>query len=89
MRSIFLLGGFIGFTVVAVTGLLSGRAGDRVLFDAAIGCLVGAILFRWFWSKLVVALTITVRAKRAAARAAEEQAAAAAKAANGAPNGKK
>lgn len=81
MRSIFLLGGFIGFSLVAVVGLVSGRSGDRVLFDAAFGALVGAFLFRWFWQKLLVALTEAVKLKRAARQAAEEAAAAAAKAA--------
>lgn len=77
MRAIFLFGGFIGFLVVAVAGLAAGRAGDRVLFDASIGCLVGAFLFRWFWERMIIALTHAVRSKRAARRAAEEAQAAA------------
>lgn len=77
MRAIFLLGGFVGFLVVAASGLIAGRAGDRVLFDASLGCLAGAILFRWFWARMIVALTQTVRAKRAERRAAEEAQAAA------------
>lgn len=81
MRSIFLLGGFSGFCLVAIAGFLAGRAGDRVLFDASIGALVAALLFRWFWQKLVLALTEAVKLKRAARHAAEEAAAAAAKAA--------
>ena len=80
MRSIFLLGGFIGFLVVAVSELQAGIPGDRILLDAAIGCLVGAVLFRWFWSALVKALTHAVKAKRAE-RAEAAEAAAAAKAA--------
>lgn len=85
MRSIFLLGGFVGFSVVAVAGLLAGRSGDRVLLDAAVGCLVGGILFRWFWSNLTQALVHTVKAKREARRAAEEATAAAAKTAQARP----
>ncbi len=63
--------------MVAVTGLLAGRSGDKVLLDAAFGCLAGAILFRWFWTHLQQAIVVTVRAKRARQRAAEEAAAAA------------
>lgn len=77
MRAIFLFGGFIGFLVVAIAGWSAGRAGDRVLFDASIGCLVGAFLFRWFWARMMSALTHTVRIKRAERQAAEEAHAAA------------
>ncbi len=77
MRAVFLLGGFLGFVVVAVSGLQSGRAGDRVLFDASLGCLASAVIFRWFWSRLVVALSEAVKAKRIARRAVEEAQAAA------------
>jgi hypothetical protein len=79
MRFIFLLGGFIGFLLPFIAGSLAGRAFDLVLRDAAIGCLVGALLFRWFWSVFVKALSVAVRAKRAA-RAEAEEAEAAAKA---------
>lgn len=83
MRFIFLTGGFVGFMVVAVVGLLSHRAIDLVLRDAAIGALVGGFLFRWFWAIFVKLLSQAVRAKRAAEAAAETAAAAAAKAAQG------
>lgn len=72
-----MIGGFVGFSAVAASGLLAGRSGDRVLFDAAIGCLVGALLFRWFWSRMIAALGVAVQAKRAERRAAEEAQAAA------------
>ncbi len=80
MRSVFLLGGFVGFIVTFLSEWQAGVAGDRILMDSAIGCLVGALLFRWFWKALVKALTETVKTQRAA-RAAAEEAAAAAKAA--------
>ena len=79
MRFIFLLGGFVGFLLTCIAGLFADRAIDLVLRDAAIGCLIGALLFRWFWSVFVKALSIAVRAKRAA-RAEAEEAEAAAKA---------
>ena len=90
MRSIFLLGGFVGFLVGAGSALQAGRAGDRILLDGAVGCLAGAILFRWFWSILVRALTETVKAKRAEREAAEQAASAtgATPSANGAPASK-
>jgi len=77
MRFMFLSGGFIGFVIVALTGFLSDRALDLVLRDAAIGCLAGAFLFRWFWSVWIGAIVHAVQAKRAALAAAEEAAAAA------------
>jgi hypothetical protein len=77
MRFIFLAGGFVGFLIVAVTGLLAGRSNDLVLRDASIGCLAGAFLFRWFWSIYVNAIIHTVKTKRAAQAAAEEAEAAA------------
>ena len=77
MRFRFFLGGFIGFLVVSVMGLSAGRAVDLVLRDAAIGCLAGAFLFRWFWNVWIQAIVQTVNAKRAAEAAAEEAEAAA------------
>ena len=77
MRFMFLSGGFIGFVIVALTGFLSDRALDLVLRDAAIGCLAGAFLFRWFWSVWIGAIVHAVQAKRVALAAAEEAAAAA------------
>lgn len=71
MRFIFLTGGFVGLLAVAIMGLSAGRAVDLVLRDAAIGALVGGILFRWFWSIFVKLLSQAVRAKRAAEAASE------------------
>lgn len=83
MRSIFLLGGFLGFSLVGLTGWLSDREVDLVLRDAALGALACALLMRWFWGMWVKAIVHTVAAKRAAlAAAAEAEAAASAKPAN-------
>jgi hypothetical protein len=79
MRAVFLFGGFVGFVVVAACGLQAGRSGQAVLIDASLACLATALLFRWFWSRVVIALTDTVKRKRAA-RAVVEEAAAAARA---------
>jgi hypothetical protein len=84
MKFAFLAGGFTGFALAAVVGLTAGRDADLVLRDAAIACLVGAFLFRWFWSVLINAFVVTARAKQAAA-IAEEEARAAAQPATPAP----
>jgi hypothetical protein len=71
MRVVFLFGGVLGFAVAATTGWLAERAPDRILLDAATGCLAGALLFRWFWTVLLRGLreTILIRQKAAAAAA--------------------
>ena len=61
MRYAFFLGGFAGFVVTAVAGFLADRPSEAVFRDAAIGCLVVAFLFRWFWSILVKAFIETVQ----------------------------
>ncbi len=78
MQFVFLLGGFVGFVLTAGTGFLVGRNPILVLRDSMIGCLVGALLFKWFWSVLTNALGEALAAKRAAAAAAADAAAAAA-----------
>ena len=77
MRFVFLVCGFLGFAVVAIGGFSAGRAADLVLRDAALGCLAGALLGRWFWQVLVQALEQTIVAKRAAEAAAAGAAASA------------
>ena len=74
MKSLFLAGGFAGFLLSAVAGLAAGRAPDLILRDAAIGCLVGALLVRWFWLVLLRGFRETLAVRR---RAADEAAAAA------------
>ena len=70
MKSIFLAGGLAGFLLPAAAGLYAGRAPDRVLFDAAIGCLVGAVLFRWFWNVLLHGFREAYLSRQRAAAAA-------------------
>lgn len=48
MRFFMLLGGFLGFALVMATGLASGGDPWVVLLHSSIGCLVGAVLFRFF-----------------------------------------
>lgn len=71
MKFVFLAGGFVGFALTALAGLGAGRDAALVLRDAAIGCLVCALLFRWFWSVVVKALAETVERRRQEAADAE------------------
>lgn len=77
MKFVFLAGGLAGFLCAGVAGYLADREADRIFFDAAIGCLVGALLFRWFWTILVRGIRETILARHAAATAAAAAAAAA------------
>lgn len=70
MKFVFLAGGFAGFLCAAAAGYLADRSWDHIFFDAAIGCLVGALLFRWFWTVLVRGIRETILARHAAATAA-------------------
>jgi len=70
MRFIFLLGGLFGFAVAGATSWYADSGPNRIFFDAACGCLVGALLFRWFWTVLLGGLRETVHARHKAAQAA-------------------
>ncbi len=78
MKFVFLLGGIAGFLCAALAGYAADRTADRIFFDASIGCLVGALLFRWFWTVLVRGIRETILARHAAATAAAAAAPAAA-----------
>lgn len=69
MKFIFFIGGLSGFALAAFAGWWAERAPDRILLDAALGCLVGALLFRWFWNILVGGIRETILARNAAAMA--------------------
>ena len=73
MRSIFLTGGFAGFLSAGLTSYWVGHQPDRILFDGAVGCLVGAMLFRWFWTVLVRGIRETILLRHAAATAAKQK----------------
>ncbi|MES2695896.1 MAG: hypothetical protein V4773_20650 [Verrucomicrobiota bacterium] len=77
MKFIFLSGGFSGFLVAGFGSYFAGHEADRVFFDAAVGCLAGALLFRWFWTILVRGMRETILARHAAAAATAAAAAAA------------
>jgi hypothetical protein len=60
MKFVFLSGGLLGFVTGLLTSWLLDHSADRVLLDAAVGCLVGAMLFRWFWTIVLAGLRDTV-----------------------------
>jgi len=63
MKFVFLSGGLFGFSVGLITSWLLDHAPDRVFLDASVGCLVGAVLFRWFWTIVLAGLRDTVVAR--------------------------
>lgn len=77
MRFVFLTGGCLGFVVVGGASALAGHDPGRALFDASVGCLVSAILFRWCWNVLIRAMRESIRLKQAAPSAVRGAAAAA------------
>lgn len=70
MKYIFSIGGFAGFTLAAAASYFANHAPDRVLLDAAVGCLTGALLFRWFWTVLVRGIRELLLQRQATAAAA-------------------
>ena len=69
MRYVFLLGGILGFLLAAVASWQVDHAADRILLDAALGCLTGALLFRWLWTVVLRGLRETILTRQAAATA--------------------
>jgi hypothetical protein len=70
MKFVFLAGGCAGFLFTAAASYWADHEPDRILFDGAVGCLVGAMLFRWFWTILVRGIRETIIARHAATTAA-------------------
>jgi len=52
MSRFMVTGGFVGFFIVFLAGLLNDRGTLIVLRDAMIGCLVMALLFKVLYSRL-------------------------------------
>ena len=63
MKFIFIAGGLAGFLAAGTGSFFAGHSFDRVFFDGAVGCLAGAVLFRWFWTIVLAGLRDTVVAR--------------------------
>jgi hypothetical protein len=72
MKFIFLTGGMIGFVTATVAGWSADRSPDVILRDAMIGCVVGAVLFRWLWTVALRGIRETLVARQHAAAADAE-----------------
>ena len=70
MKFVFLAGGVTGFVLGLLTSWQLDHAADRVFLDASVGCLAGALLFRWFWKVVLAGLRDTVVARHRAHLAA-------------------
>jgi hypothetical protein len=66
MKFIVLIGGACGFAAAGATGIWAAHSADRILLDAALGCLAGGLLFRGFWSILLRGIREAYLARRAA-----------------------
>jgi hypothetical protein len=73
MKFVFLSGGFAGFLAAGAASFWTGHQADRIFLDGAVGCLVGALLFRWFWTVLVRGIRETILARHAAATTAAKK----------------
>ena len=76
MKFVFLFGGALGFAIGVGASYTSDRSPDRILLDGAVGCLAGALLFRWGWSVLLRGIQETYFERQKAAAAAAASAAA-------------
>jgi ABC-type proline/glycine betaine transport system permease subunit len=70
MRYIFLVFGFVFFTMIFTAGLWADRTFALVVRDACIAAVVGGLAGQWFWNHVLDAMRITVAVKRATAEAA-------------------
>ena len=52
-----------GFTLGLITSWLLDHSPDRIFLDASVGCLVGAVLFRWYWTIVLGGLRDTLVAR--------------------------
>jgi len=48
MKYFMLLGGFVGFMIVMVAGIVGGGELWMVVLHSSVGCVAGAVLFRLF-----------------------------------------
>jgi hypothetical protein len=48
MRSLLILGGFVGFLLGIIVGVTGGTSWPTILWRSSIGALVGGLVFRWW-----------------------------------------
>ncbi|TVR49988.1 MAG: hypothetical protein EA425_11000 [Puniceicoccaceae bacterium] len=72
MKFIILLGGFSGFALSFLAGLAAGNDPLKVLIQACLACLAGALLFRWF-GQLCVRHLRAARADRSSTTAGPDE----------------
>lgn len=70
MRYIFLVFGFVFFSCVFLAGLWAERPFALVVRDASLGAVVGGLIGRWFWNKILDTMRGVVAVKRAELEAA-------------------
>ena len=85
MSRFMIRGGFLGFLIVFLDGLSDGRSIFVILRDGMIACLVMALLFRLFYSRLEssVVSVLEKESERMRQKAIEEAAEAEAQQADG------
>ncbi len=72
MKYLLLIGGLLGFGLVFLGGLMAGRESLPAVIEGSLGCVVGAVLFRWLGNVYQQSVRITVRERETAARARAE-----------------
>jgi putative Ca2+/H+ antiporter (TMEM165/GDT1 family) len=74
MKFAVALGGFAGFTLCALVGLVAGRDLANVLFEACLAAVIGAVLFRWLHLSFVRSVQASFQARREARATDSEKA---------------
>lgn len=64
MKFLMALGGFVGFAAVCAAGFLVGRDPGRVVMEAAIAAVIGALLCRWLYGLLARSVNASVEERR-------------------------
>lgn len=58
------LGGFLGFALGVIGGLIGGREPGSLLLQSMLGCVIGAMLFRWLHRLFLRSLAHAHRERR-------------------------
>ena len=66
MKFLMALGGFFGFAAVCALGFVARRDPGRVVMEAAIAAVIGAMLCRWLYGMLARSVNASLEEKRKA-----------------------